>query len=284
MSSATKQALTVINAHRQIDPPITPEKQKQIPHHHSRTTRGTGFGMTEPGDASARNGHFSIFAERSTEERPPLDEYFNSLFTALGPQHWWPGKTPFEVIVGAILTQNTSWTNVERAISNLREADLLSAEGIQKANLRRLERLVRPSGYFRQKARKLKAFCSFLETEYGGSLERMFATATNVLREKLLGVFGIGPETADSILLYAGGHGTFVVDAYTKRMLQRHGWAGENPKYSDVQWIFERQFPGNAKLFNEFHALIVQAGKRWCLKTNPKCGECPLGRYLEEKR
>lgn len=284
MSSATKQALTVINAHRQIDPPITPEKQKQIPHHHSRTTRGTGFGMTEPGDASARNGHFSIFAERSTEERPPLDEYFNSLFTALGPQHWWPGKTPFEVIVGAILTQNTSWTNVERAISNLREADLLSPEGIQKANLRRLERLVRSSGYFRQKARKLKAFCSFLETEYGGSLERMFATATNVLREKLLGVFGIGPETADSILLYAGGHGTFVVDAYTKRMLQRHGWAGENPKYSDVQWIFERQFPGNAKLFNEFHALIVQAGKRWCLKTNPKCGECPLGRYLEEKR
>lgn len=227
---------------------------------------------------------FPLFAERGADERPPLEEYFNSLFTALGPQHWWPGKTPFEVIVGAILTQNTSWTNVEQAISNLRDADLLSADGIQTANLRRLERLVRSSGYFRQKARKLKAFCAFLETEYGGSLERMFATPTNVLREKLLGVFGIGPETADSILLYAGGHGIFVVDAYTKRLLQRHGWAGENPKYSDVQWIFERQFPGNAKLFNEFHALIVQAGKRWCTASNPKCDECPLGRYLEEGR
>lgn len=307
MSSATKQAPTVINAHGQIDPPITPEKQKQIPslplarskRDHSRTTRGTGlppqhannsapgtpgFGMTGSGDASARNGRFPIFAERGADERPPLEEYFNSLFTALGPQHWWPGNSAFEVIIEAILTQNTAWTNVEQAISNLREADLLSAEGIQKADLRRLERLVRSSGYFRQKARKLKAFCAFLETEYGGSLERMFATPTNVLREKLLGVFGIGPETADSILLYAGGHGIFVVDAYTKRMLQRHGWTGENPKYSDVQWIFERQFPGKAKLFNEFHALIVQAGKRWCTASNPKCDECPLGRYLEEGR
>lgn len=220
--------------------------------------------------------------QKRAAERPPLDEYFNSLFTVLGPQHWWPGNSAFEVVVGAILTQNTSWKNVEQAISNLHQANLLSAESIQNANLRRLEQLVRPSGYFRQKARKLKAFCTFLEGEYGGSLDRMFATPTIVLREKLLGVFGIGPETADSILLYAGGHGVFVVDAYTKRMLARHGWTGENPKYSDVQWIFERQFPGNAKLFNEFHALIVQAGKRWCLATNPKCDECPLGRYREE--
>lgn len=216
--------------------------------------------------------------------QPPLEEYFNSLFTALGPQHWWPGNTPFEVIVGAILTQNTSWKNVERAISNLRDAALLSIKGIRRANLRRLQTLVRPSGYFRQKARKLKAFCEFVETEYGGSLDRMFGTPTSVLREKLLGVFGIGPETADSILLYAGGHALFVVDAYTKRMLARHGWVGKNPKYADVQWIFERQFPGNSKLFNEFHALIVQAGKRWCLATNPKCDVCPLGRYLEERR
>ena len=222
--------------------------------------------------------------ERNSDGHPPLDEYFNSLFTALGPQHWWPGNTPFEIIVGAILTQNTSWKNVERAISNLRDADLLSVTGIQKAHLRRLERLVKPSGYFRQKARKLKAFCAFLEAEYGGSLDRMFATPTLALREKLLGVFGIGPETADSILLYAGGHGVFVVDAYTKRMLARHGWAGENPKYGDVQWIFERQFPGNSNLFNEFHALIVQAGKRWCTAQNPKCDDCPLGRYLEEGR
>lgn len=222
--------------------------------------------------------------QKRVDERPPLDEYFNSLFTALGPQHWWPGNSAFEVIVGAILTQNTSWKNVEQAISNLRDANLLSPEGIQKANRCRLEQLVRPSGYFRQKARKLTAFCTFLATEYGGSLERMFATPTIVLREKLLGVFGIGPETADSILLYAGGHAVFVVDAYAKRMLARHGWTGENPKYSDVQWMFEQQFPGNAKMFNEFHALIVQAGKRWCLATNPKCDECALGRYLEEGR
>jgi endonuclease III related protein len=218
------------------------------------------------------------------DRQAPLDEYFNSLFTALGPQHWWPGNTPFEVIVGAILTQNTSWKNVEQAISNLHESGLLCVSGIQNANVRRLERLLRPSGYFRQKARKLKAFCNFLQKEYGGSLERMFATPTSVLRGKLLGVFGIGPETADSILLYAGGHAVFVVDAYTKRILARHGWVGENPKYTDVQWIFERQFPGNSKLFNEFHALIVQTGKRWCLAQKPKCDECPLGRYLEEGR
>jgi endonuclease III related protein len=218
------------------------------------------------------------------DTQPPLDEYFNSLFTALGPQHWWPGNNPFEVVLGAILTQNTSWKNVEQAISNLREADLLSPPAIQNANLRRLERLLRPSGYFRQKARKLRAFCTFLQTEYAGSLDGMFATPTIVLREKLLGVYGIGPETADSILLYAGGHGVFVVDTYTKRMLARHGWVGENPKYNNVQWLFERQFPGNSKLFNEFHALIVQAGKRWCLAQNPRCEECPLGRYLEKDR
>ena len=159
------------------------------------------------------------------EGQPPLDEYYNSLFTAFGPQHWWPGKTQFEVIVGAILTQNTSWTNVARAIENLRGEGLLSQTAIERAPLPRIEALIRPSGYFRQKARKLKAFCAFLRAEYRGSLKRMFETPTIVLREKLLGVFGIGPETADSILLYAGDHPVFVVDAYTKRMLARHGWA-----------------------------------------------------------
>lgn len=220
----------------------------------------------------------------SPDAQPPLDEYFNALFTALGPQHWWPGNSPFEIVIGAILTQNTSWKNVEQAISNLREANLLSAPAIQAVKLPRLERLIRPSGYFRQKAGKLKAFCAFLETDYGGSLDRMFASPAIELREKLLGVFGIGPETADSILLYAGGHSVFVVDTYTKRILTRHGWVDENPEYSDVQWLFERQFPGNSRLFNEFHALIVQTGKRWCLKQKPKCDECPLGRYLEEGR
>ena len=216
--------------------------------------------------------------------QPPLDEYYNALFTAFGPQHWWPGKTPFEVIVGAILTQNTSWTNVERAIANLRCARLLTRAAIERSSPSTIEALIRPSGYFRQKARKLKAFCSFLRDEYSGSLKKMFAEPTAVLREKLLGVFGIGPETADSILLYAGGHPVFVVDAYTKRLLARHGWVKEQAPYEEVRWIFERSFPGNVARFNEFHALIVQTGKRYCRTRQPLCGECPLGRYLPGKR
>jgi endonuclease-3 related protein len=214
----------------------------------------------------------------------PLEEYYNSLFTAFGPQHWWPGRTRFEVIVGAILTQNTSWTNVERAIENLRRAGLLSLRGIDGVPLEKLGRLVRPSGYFRQKARKLKAFCEFLRQDYGGSLRRMFRTPTIVLREKLLGVWGIGPETADSILLYAGGHPVFVVDAYTKRMLARHGWTNENARYEDVRWMVERKFPGETQRLNEFHALIVHAGKKFCSRQDPNCGECPLGRYLDQGR
>jgi endonuclease III related protein len=215
---------------------------------------------------------------------PPLDEYYNSLFTAFGAQHWWPGSSQFEVIVGAILTQNTSWTNVERAIANLRSARLLSCAGIERVPVSHLAQLIRPSGYFRQKARKLKAFCQFLRTEYRGSLKRMFATPTVVLREKLLRVFGIGCETADSILLYAGNHPVFVVDAYTKRLLSRHGWIGEKAKYDEMRWMFERQFPGETARFNEFHALIVQTGKHFCRRREALCGECPLGRYLEEGR
>ena len=221
---------------------------------------------------------------RGASAQPPLDEYYNSLFTALGPQHWWPGKTPFEIIVGAILVQNTAWKNAEIAIVKLRENGLLSPRHIQAVPLQKLQRLIQSSGYYRQKARKLKEFCNFLVKEYRGSLKRMFATPTIVLRQKLLGVFGIGPETADSILLYAGNHEVFVVDAYAKRMLMRHGWIGEGAKYDDVRWMFERRFPGDARRFNEFHALIVAAGKNWCSRQQPNCDECPLGRYLEEGR
>lgn len=232
-----------------------------------------------PSDRAAKLNRFA-----PASAQPPLDEYFNSLFTAFGPQHWWPGRTQFEIVVGAILTQNTSWMNVERAILNLRSANLLSPTAIERAPLPRLEQLIRSSGYYRQKARKLKAFCQFLRREYRGSLKRMFDTPTLLLREKLLGVFGIGPETADSILLYAGDHAVFVVDAYTKRMLTRHGWIGEKAKYEDVRWMFEREFPGNTQRFNEFHALIVNAGKNFCLTQEPLCGQCPLGRYREEGR
>ncbi|MBZ5694790.1 MAG: endonuclease III domain-containing protein [Acidobacteriia bacterium] len=236
------------------------------------------------GTALVHSSRGTHLREGTDERRPPLDEYYNSLFTAFGPQHWWPGRTQFEVIVGAILTQNTSWANVERAIANLRSAKLLSLPAIEKVPLRRLESLIRSSGYYRQKARKLKASCAFVRSEYGGSLKRMFETPTIALREKLLGVFGVGPETADSILLYAGNHGVFVVDAYTKRLLSRHGWASEKTKYEEIRWMFESQFPGDVKRFNEFHGLIVSTGKKFCRKQEPICGECPLGRYLEEGR
>ncbi len=244
-----------------------------------KTTSKAGYRRSTTARVAGSRGR-----ERLREGQPPFDEYYNSLFTAFGPQHWWPGKTRFEVIVGAILTQNTSWTNVERAIANLGAGGLLYPAAIERAPLARIEALIRPSGYFRQKARKLKAFCTFLRAEYRGSLRRMFETPTIVLREKLLGVFGIGPETADSILLYAGEHPVFVVDAYTKRMLARHGWAHADANYEDVRWMFERQFPGDAGRFNEFHALIVNTGKNFCRAQEPLCGECPLGRYLEEGR
>src|ERR1700685_1499501 len=218
------------------------------------------------------------------DAQPPLDEYFNSLFTALGPQHWWPGETQFEVIVGAILTQNTSWKNVELALANLRDAGLLTPIAVAKVHIRRLQVLIRPSGYFRQKARSLKAFFLFLRAEYRGSLKHMFATPTIELREKLLRVWGIGPETADAILLYAGQHPVFGVGAYTKRIMARHGWISGKTKYEEVRWMFERQTPGNVERSKEFHGLIVSVGKNWCRKQVAECEKCPLGRYLEEGR
>ena len=218
------------------------------------------------------------------DAQPPLDEYFNSLFTALGPQHWWPGKTQFEVILGAILTQNTSWKNVELALQNLRAAGVFTVTAVQKVHIRSLQALVRPSGYYRQKARALKAFVQFLRAEYRGSLKRMFATPTLELREKLLRVWGIGPETADAVLLYGGQHPVFVVDAYTKRIMARHGWISDQAKYEEVRWMLERQFPGDVERFKEFHGLIVTVGKNWCRKQVTECEKCPLGRYLEEGR
>ncbi len=255
-----------------------------------RSAAKTAFGPSPRALPSAltgrktRAGGPSLPRTAPTDGAPPLDEYYNSLFTRFGPQHWWPGKTKFEVVVGAILTQNTSWANVERAITNLRTAGLLSPAAIERVPSTRLEELIRSSGYFRQKARKLKAFCQFLDREYGRSLRRMFETPTIVLRDKLLGIFGVGPETADSILLYAGEHPVMVADGYTKRLLARHGWIGEKAGYEDVRWIFERHSPGNSRWFNEFHALIVNTGKSFCRKQKPLCQACPLGRYLEEGR
>jgi endonuclease III related protein len=209
-----------------------------------------------------------------------LPSYFETLAKALGPMHWWPARTPFEVIVGAILTQNTAWQNVEKAIANLRRERLLTPQAIERVSTPRLARLVRPSGYFRQKAKKLKAFVRFLRDEYGGSLARMFKTPTIQLRQRLLGVYGIGPETADSILLYAGGHPIFVVDAYTHRILGRHALAPLKPDYEAVRSLFETNLPTDARLYNEFHALLVNVGKNWCRPREPRCFECPLKGHL----
>jgi endonuclease-3 related protein len=211
-----------------------------------------------------------------------LRSYYDALFAAHGPQHWWPGRTAFEIIVGAILTQNTSWSNVEIAMRNLRREKLLSPRAIERVPLRRLAQLIRSSGYFRQKAKKLKCFVHFLRSEYGGSLHRMFRGPTAVLREKLLGVHGIGAETADAILLYAGGHPVFVVDAYTRRMLERHTLAAPTQSYEQVRQLFERSLPSDASLYNEFHALIVRNGKEYCRTSNPRCSECPLHSLLPQ--
>jgi endonuclease III related protein len=208
--------------------------------------------------------------------------YFNALFGAHGPQHWWPGRTRFEIIVGAILTQNTSWTNVERAIRNLRDARMLSPEALRRVRSTRLAQLLRPSGYFRQKTKTLKSFVNFLFGSYGGSLSHLFATPTTVLRDQLLELRGVGPETADSILLYAGKHPVFVVDAYTRRILERHGHAHPKLAYHEIRKMFESALPADHQLFNEFHALIVHAGKNYCRPNNPRCSECCLSRFLPQ--
>jgi len=209
-----------------------------------------------------------------------LKEYYETLFSAYGPQHWWPGRSRFEVIVGAILTQNTSWTNVERAISNLRREKLLTLPAIRRARPSRLAQLIRSSGYFRQKARKLKAFANFVYANYSGSLTRMFRAPTQQLRHQLLAVHGIGPETADSILLYAGRHPVFVIDAYTRRLLERHSLASPSDSYEHLRSLFERSLPADHQLFNEFHALIVHVGKNFCRKSAADCHSCPLRRFL----
>jgi endonuclease III related protein len=274
-----------------------------------------------------------------------IRRFYRILFRAWGRQHWWPAQSPFEVILGAYLTQNTAWTNVERALSALRAAEVLSLEGVRATPLPELEKLIRSAGYFRQKARRLKIFVEFLDARYGGLLERMFAQPTAVVREQLLALNGVGPETADSILLYAGHHPVFVVDAYTRRILARHDILPENAPYQDIRALFERALgspsllsvappsrrlscvpPGahrsaagcrqdsrqdagatptsgisrpegschlpsrmstaprtpQAQVFSEMHGLIVGVGKNYCLKSKPRCEECPLGRLLPD--
>src|ERR1051325_6328075 len=238
-----------------------------------------------------------------------LREFYRTLYRAWGPQHWWPAQSPFEVIVGAYLTQNTAWTNVERALQQLRAANALSIEGIRRTPLRALERLIRSAGYFRQKAQRLKTFVAFLDKNYGGSLDRMFAEPTAKLREELLALNGVGLETADSILLYAGNHPVFVVDAYTRRILLRHGIIDEKTSYEEIRAMIEQAISNSAaesltvknafsdprhpvsrmsssarselaQHYNELHALIVRVGNHYC-RTKPICEGCPLQKFLK---
>lgn len=213
--------------------------------------------------------------ESSTVE-DKLQDVYSRLYARFGPQHWWPGDTPFEVIVGAILTQNTSWKNVEKAITNLKRAHLLNAAALRPVRLARLARLIRPSGYYNLKAKKLAAFVRFLYEAHHGRLSHLFAQETGALRVELLAVYGIGPETADSIILYAGNKPIFVVDAYTRRIMARLGLSSEDASYDDLQRLFMDHLPRDTALYNEYHALLVALGKDVCRKRAPRCGICPL--------
>lgn len=208
-----------------------------------------------------------------------LQEIYDRLLAAFGPQAWWPAESPFEVMVGAILTQNTSWRNVERAIEQLRTHDCLSPQGIHSLAVDELAELIRSAGYFRVKARRLKNLVSYLFEHHAGSLESFFSVSLPRLRQELLQINGIGPETADSILLYAGHLPSFVVDNYTARVLKRHGWADPAAGYHELQSLFHAELPAEPQLFNEFHALVVQLGKEFC-RPRARCEGCPLVCYL----
>lgn len=207
-----------------------------------------------------------------------LVEMYETLYKTFGPQHWWPGDTPFEVAVGAILTQNTNWGNVEKAINNIKREGALNAKTLHKMPLRRLALLIMPAGYFNIKAKRLKEFLSFLTNHYKASMKRMKLEETHILREKLLSVNGIGPETADSILLYALEKPVFVIDAYTKRVLHRHGIVSKDIAYNELQALFHDNLLTDVQLFNEYHALFVRVGKEYC-KPEPRCDICPLRDY-----
>jgi endonuclease III related protein len=280
----------------------------------------------------------------SDSKAEQIRAYYGTLFSAWGRQHWWPAQSRFEVIVGAYLTQNTSWRNVEKAIRSLRKARAVSVEGIRQTPTAKLEKLIRSAGYFRQKAQRLKAFVRFLDQRYAGSLTRMFAQPTAQLREDLLSLNGIGPETADSILLYAGNHPVFVVDAYTRRILERHGMIGAKASYEEIRGLCEDALVGDsagqfgpstvagtanlincqqkssprevtgdtgelaaanqifpkgtkhrpsrismarrtalAQVFNEMHGLLVGVGKNYCQKSQMRCEDCPLQKFLPGK-
>jgi len=207
--------------------------------------------------------------------RQKLTDIYERLYRHYGPQGWWPGQTPFETIVGAILTQNTNWNNVEHALDNLRSKTHLTAESLHTLPVEELAALIRPAGYYNLKAKRLKNFLNWLFEENNGDLEHLRTLGVSTLREQLLSIKGIGPETADSICLYAFGKPVFVVDAYTARILGRHGLLEPGCGYQDIQDLFHSSLDKDTQLFNEFHALLVRTGKEHC-RRKAVCSGCPL--------
>ncbi len=204
-----------------------------------------------------------------------LLKIYKLLYDTFGPQHWWPGETPFEIMIGAILTQNTNWNNVEWAINNIKQARLLTPESLLKAR-KRIPLLIRPSGFYRLKAQRLIEFLEYFVENYQGRVELMAKKGVQDLRKELLSISGIGKETADSILLYALKKPIFVIDAYTRRIFSRHKLIDYNLAYDDIRLIFEKNLPRRIQLFNEYHALLVRLGKEYCKKNVPLCNTCPV--------
>ena len=209
-----------------------------------------------------------------------LQELYDRLFKAYGPQGWWPGETPFEVMVGAVLTQNTNWTNVEKAIANLKQAGALSLPALSALPAERLAGLIRPAGYYNLKAKRLANLLAMINQRWEGDLEWFFAQGADEIRKSLLAVKGVGPETADSITLYAATKPVFVIDAYTFRILGRHGLAEPDMGYFELQEVFMDALPLEVELFNQFHALLVRLGKERCKKSKPRCEGCPARDWL----
>jgi len=207
-------------------------------------------------------------------------EAYERMLAKFGPQRWWPGDSPFEIMVGAVLVQNTAWRNVEQAIKNLRDAGVMEPYALYNVPPEELAELIRPAGYYQLKTKRLRNLLRFLVEEHDGSLESMFSVSLPSLREQLLAINGIGPETADAILLYAGGLPTFVVDTYSHRILARHGWLDYDASYNDIKDYFESTLPADAALYNEYHALLVRVGKDYCKRTAPNCEACPLAELL----
>lgn len=223
-----------------------------------------------------------------TFSKSTLQDIYHALHEYFGPQHWWPADSPFEVMVGAVLTQNTNWQNVKRAIDNLKLDNLLSLSVLSDLPITLLAEKIRSSGYYNLKAKRLKNLLALFENEIKNSngqqddgevINRFFRQDTAVLRQKLLSVKGIGPETADSILLYAGEKSVFVIDTYTYRVLVRHGLIGEEADYHEMQALFMDSLEDNAGLYNEYHALLVCLGKAFCKKRTPLCEQCPLRKF-----